>query len=268
VDRAERTFVTRCSLAVRPFDIWTGKAPLPSSLSVSLEGIDRKPLRSSDGSYVFLDVPGERCTLAIASPVYREVREEIVLPANGASPPVITVSLQPDRAYVPPAAGTGAIVELRDADGLPLQGAEITAYLDDEMAVRGRLAEERSGGDGQRLKIAPGHGRLAPGDAFVLKDRDGSELEWNRVTDWTEQPTVMALDRPIMGTWSRGTRLLPAVRATSDAAGLAILPFRGLLPAVCRIHAEIAMKDQRWCAVWQAEGGKVTRLPAFTVGVE
>lgn len=268
MDRAERTFVTRCSLAVKPFDIWTGTTPSPSSLIVSLEGFDRKPIRSSDGSYVFLDVPGERCMLRIASAAYREVREEVVLPANGGTPPIVTVSLHPGRAYVPPAAGTGAIVELRDANGLPLAGAEIMAYIDDETAVRGRLAEERSGGDGQRLKIAPGHGRLAPGDAFVLRDRDGSELEWNRMVDWTDHPAVIMVDRPIKGAWNRGTRLLPAVRAMSDDAGTAILPFRGLLPATCRIHAEIAADGKRWRTVWQAEGGKVSRLPAFTVGAE
>ena len=260
---AERTFVTRCSLAVKPFDIWTGTAPSPSSLQVSLEGIGRRPIRSSDGSYVFLDVPGGRRKLTIASAVYREVSEEIALPANGGAPPVLTVSLLPNRVYVPPAAGTGAIVELRDADGRPLAGAEIKAYIDDEMAVRGRLAEERNGGDGLRLKIAPGHGRLAPGDAFVLIGRDGSEPEWNRMADWADQQNAIMLDRPLTGEWSRGARLLPAVRATSDEAGLAILPFRGLLPAVCRIHAEIAAGERSWKTVWQAEGGRVSRVPAF-----
>ncbi len=267
MEGAERTFVTRCSLAVRPFDIWTGTAPAPSSLQVTLEGIGRRPVRSSDGSYVFLDVPGGRRTLTIASAVYREVSEEIVFPEGGGAPTVLTLSLLPNRIYVPPAAGTGAIVELRDTGGSPLAGAKIKAYIDDEAAVRGRLAEDRNGGDGLRLKIAPGHGRLAPGDAFVLMGRDGSEPEWNRMADWADQQNAILLDRPLSGGWSRGARLLPAVRATSDASGTAILPFRGLLPAVCRIHAEIAAGERIWKTVWQAEGGRVSRIPAFTVGV-
>ncbi|MFC4600185.1 hypothetical protein [Cohnella hongkongensis] len=266
MDRAERTFVTRCSLAVRPFDIWTGTPPVPSSLNVSLEGIERKPIRSSDGSYVFLDVPGDRCTVKIESATYRDVREPVDLSAGGV-PPIVTVSLLPGRTYAPPAAGTGAVVELLKPDGSPLAGAEIRAYIDEEAAVRGRLAEERGEGAGLLLKVAPSSGRLAPGDAFVLKDRDGSEPEWNRMADWTEQPSVIVLDRPLRSGWSRGTRLLPAVRATTDASGCAILPFRGLLPAVCRMEAEIRSEGSVWRTTWEAEGGAVARLPAFTVGI-
>jgi hypothetical protein len=269
MERAERTFVTRCSLAVRPIDVWNGAVPGPSAVQIWLEETDRKPIRASDGSYVFLDVPNDRCTLRISSPIFMEVRKEIPLPTDGGPPPVVTVSLYPNRVYAPPPAATGVIVDLRDAAGLPLAGVPVFAYADDEMAVRGRLAEDKGGEEESPLvKVSPANGKLSPGDAFVLRDReskDGAELEWHRIADWTEQASVYTLDKPLGGKWSRGAKLLAAAQTVSDATGTVVLPFRGLLPQNCRIVADIFAGGKSSRVVWQIEGGRVVRLPAAIV---
>ncbi|RED56800.1 hypothetical protein [Cohnella lupini] len=258
--RAERTFVTRCSLVVKPVDAWTGYTPGVSSIRVSLAETDRKPIRTSDGSYAFLDYPGKTCTLVIASSTYLEYRKEIELPESGLELPIFTVSLMPNGVYVPPMAATGLAVKVCDGLGVPLQGAQLSAYIDDEAAVRGRLAEEKTDGESLRIRISPGNGKLMPGDSFVLRDKEGTAMDWGYMTDLQGDASVLVLERPFTRIWNRGTRLLPAVRTLSDKNGMAVIPFRGLLPAVCPVHVEIVAGDRTWNAVWTAEGGRVVRM--------
>jgi hypothetical protein len=230
-------------------------------LRISLAETDRKPIRTSDGSYAFLDYPGDICNLAITSSTYLEYRREIKLSDDGREPPILTVSLLPNGTYVPPAAATGLVVKICDESGDSLSGAQISAYIDDEVAVRGRVAEEKTVGEGNRVRISPGNGKLMPGDAFVLRDREGTATDWNVMTELHGDPSILILERPLNRKWSRGTRLLPAVRTESDKSGTAVIPFRGLLPAVCPVHVEIVAGERKFTAVWTAEGGQVIQLP-------
>ncbi|MCD9025840.1 hypothetical protein [Cohnella silvisoli] len=262
--RAERTFITRCTLAVKPIDIWTGITPSGSSFRMSLAETDRKPIRTSDGSYAFLDYSGKTCTLVITSPTYLEYRREIVLD-NVSQPPVLTVSLLPNIVYKAPSAATGLIVKVCNESGNPLSGAQVSAYVDDEVAVRGRLAEEKTGGEGNRIRISPGNGKLLPGDAFVVREREGEATDWGKVTDLQGDPSILLLEQPFTRKWNRGTRLLPAVRTTSDKNGMVVIPLRGHLPAICPVHVEIVAGDRKFKAVWTAEGGRVVHLPSISL---
>jgi hypothetical protein len=222
---------------------------------------DRKPIRTSDGSYAFLDIIGTTCTLVITSSTYLEHLREIKLPEAGAEPPILTVSLLPNGAYSPPPAATGLVAAVCDDSGLPLANAQISAYIDDDMAVRGRLVEDIADGDNPCIRISPGNSKLMPGDAFVMRDRDGTATEWNVLVDRLSDPSMVSLERPFTRKWNRGTRLLPAVRTRTDNNGLVVLPFRGLLPTVCPVAVEIESGARKWTAAWMAEGGKVITLP-------
>ncbi|MFC5468666.1 carboxypeptidase-like regulatory domain-containing protein [Cohnella suwonensis] len=259
MDRAERTFSTRCSFVAKPIDIWTGKAPGASSIRVSIAESAAKPIRTSDGSYAFMDVEGAECTLIIASSVYSEIRQSVAL-ARDANPPVVTVALLPNSAYAPPPGASGFIAEVRDEAGRPLAGARLSAYADDEAAVRGRLAEETGSAGEPRIRVSSGNGKLRPGDGFVLRERDGGTLEWGFVADLDDDPSVLKLDRPFANKWGRGARLLPAVRTASDGKGVAVIPFRGLLPAACPVRVRIECGELTYEGNWEATCGSVVRL--------
>ncbi|RIE02580.1 hypothetical protein [Cohnella faecalis] len=179
--RAERTFVTRCSLAVRPIDSWTGRPPGGSSLTVRLLETGRKPVQTSDGSYAFLDFADSACTLVIGSPTYLEVRRTLDLTRLDPRMPTVTVSMLPNRAYPPPAASTGLVFTVCNPAGDAVPGAEVSAYIDDEAAIRGRVAEEKTERGAQAVLVAPGGVRLSSGDSFVLRERTGTAEEWGFV---------------------------------------------------------------------------------------
>jgi hypothetical protein len=262
MSRAERTFVTRCSLAVKPIDIWTGAAPSGSSIRIALAETDRRPIRTSDGSYAFLDYSGRTCTLVITSFTYLEYRREITIADDLLQPPILTVSLLPNTVYAPPSAATGLIFKVCDESGSPFPGAQVSAYVDDEGAVRGRLAEEKTAGEGNRIRISSGSCKLLPGDAFVLRERDGSAADWNMVADLQGDHSILVLEQPFSRMWNRGKRLLLAVKTTSDKNGTVVIPFRGHLPSICLVNVEIVANGKSFTAIWTAEGGRVIHLPS------
>ncbi|MFC5702292.1 hypothetical protein ACFPVX_13400 [Cohnella faecalis] len=259
--RAERTFVTRCSLAVRPIDSWTGRPPGGSSLTVRLLETGRKPVQTSDGSYAFLDFADSACTLVIGSPTYLEVRRTLDLTRLDPRMPTVTVSMLPNRAYPPPAASTGLVFTVCNPAGDAVPGAEVSAYIDDEAAIRGRVAEEKTERGAQAVLVAPGGVRLSSGDSFVLRERTGTAEEWGFVDGIDGSGNRLLLGGPLSGVWSRGAKLLPAVRTRSDENGLVIVPFRGQLPPTCQVRVEISSGDRRFTDVWTMEAGNVTRLP-------
>lgn len=190
-----------------------------------------------------------------------EYRREITLKDELLEPIILTISLLPNHVYSPPPAATGVTFKVCDDTGGPLVGAHVSAFIDDEVAVRGRLAEEKTSGEGNRIRISAGNGKLLPGDAFVLREREGTAIDWGMVTGLQGDPSILELELPFTRKWNRGTRLLPAVRTTSDRTGMVVLPFRGLLPSECPLTVSILANDQSFTADWTIEGGSVNRLP-------
>ncbi|WP_276358387.1 hypothetical protein [Cohnella caldifontis] len=258
---AERTFVTRCSLAVRPFDLWTGQPPGNSALAVRLEETGKRPVRASDGSYAFLDFPGSVCTLTIDSPFYLPTRMTVHLEEFAGRVPIVTAGLRPNRAYPPPAAASGFRFRVAGPSGAPEAGAIVTAYVEHDGAARGRLAEDKAAAGARRIAVAAGNGRLQPGDAFVLKGKGGSDAEWSAVADTWDAGLALQLEQPLSKGWPRGTVLLPACRTWSDMDGSVVIPFRGSFPPAAEAVVEIVSGERRWAARWQMEAGSVANMP-------
>ncbi|MBN2982769.1 hypothetical protein [Cohnella algarum] len=260
---AESTSVTRCSLVVRPIDVWTGKAAASPSVRVSLAETDRKPIRTSDGSFAFVDVEPRRCTIVIRSSTYLEFSETADLSLLPPAAPIVLACLLPNRLHPAPPAGTGLVFRITDKLGTPLAGVSVSAYVDEESAVRGRVAEEEAPKGASALRYVPGNGRFAEGDTIVLRGRDGEAAEWSKVRDCGGNEFALSLVSPLERSWERGARLLPGVMTRSDRDGTVVLPFRGTLPAACRIRAELRYGGRTVSAVWTAEGGRVALLGPF-----
>lgn len=259
--RAESLSVTRCSLVVRAIDAWTGRPVSGSGIQVFLDGIGSKPVRTSDGSFAFLDVGRPSCELVVSSSTYLEERVAVDWAALPAASPVVVVSLLPGRLYPVPPAGTGVELTVRDSSGKPLAGVSVAALVDDEAAVRGRLADDRAVAGATSLRYVPGAVRLQEGDVVALREREGTPAEWCRIRSADAAECVLELSAPLTRSWKRGTRLLPAASTRSDADGTVVVPFRGRLPQSCEAEAQMVLNGRLVGARWPAGGGKVTKLP-------
>jgi hypothetical protein len=126
---ASRTFITRCSLVVRPISLWTGRPPADSALTVRLQQSARQPIRTSDGSYAFLDIPDRRCTLMVHSPHYLPVEMPLDLDQFEPPVPIVDVELRPNRLHPLPPAASGFRFRVVDQGGAGLKGADVSAKL-------------------------------------------------------------------------------------------------------------------------------------------
>lgn len=136
---AVRTFVSRCSLVVRPINIWTGRPPAGSAVIVRLHESAKPPIRTSDGCYAFLDYPGRACTLTLSSPYYLPVELPLDLDSFEQPVPVIDVEMRPGRLYPPPAAATGFRFRVVDAGGSPLKSVDVNASISGRGKTAGDL---------------------------------------------------------------------------------------------------------------------------------
>jgi len=259
------TFVNRCSLVVRAVDLWSGNSPSASSIRVGIRGYNRAPLRTSDGSYAFLDYPNDRCIVTVTSPDYLDYEREMTL---GVGVPVLTAGLMPSRLRSAPAAASGLRFRIVDEKtGKPVKDAEIYAYVDDDRVTCGRIADDQAVSGMPSIRISPAAIKLMPGDVFVIRGKSG-KTDWVKVSefaDYSVSGEVVALEAPLKRTWPRGERLLIAAATRSDADGIVTIPFRGILPSEFQTVVEARLGDRTVEARFAGSGGEVSRLPDLKV---
>ncbi|WP_035119719.1 hypothetical protein [Cohnella panacarvi] len=255
------TFVNRCSLVVRAVDLWSGAPPSASSIRVAIRGHNRAPMRTSDGSYAFLDYPYDRCTVTVTSPQYLDYEREMAL---GAGVPIITAGLMPSRFRSAPAAASGLRFRIvGEKTGKPVKDAEVYAYVDDDRAICGRIAEDQAVSGMPSIRITPAAIKLMPGDVFVVRGKSGA-ADWAKVSefaDYSGNGEDVALETPLKRTWSRGERLLIAAATRSDADGIVTVPFRGVLPSEFQTFVEIRLGGRKIEASFTGSGGEVRQFP-------
>ncbi|MEK0313966.1 hypothetical protein [Cohnella sp. 56] len=252
--RAESTSVYRCSLVVLPVDAWTGRALSGPDVSVRLEGLPGRPLRTSDGGCAFIDVAGTACTVVVEAPLRLPWRSAVDLTALPKQAPVVIAPMLPGSRLDPPPGATGLRLRIADAAGKPVPGVAVFAWTEEEGCGRGRLADDCKDGSAA-LRYAPENGRLLPGDPFVIMDRGGKAVERCRAGPDTGQPGALALEAPTARDWRRGAMLLPASAARTDGDGIVTLPLRGAYPPTFRVKAELTLGGARTRADWTAAGG-------------
>lgn len=257
--RAESSSVTRCALVVRTIDAWTGQTASGSGVQALLTGIGRKPIRTSDGSFAFLDLESSVCELVVRSATYLEERRTVDLSLLPAASPVVVASLLPNRFYPAPPAASGVELSVEDPSGRPLAGVSVAAYVDVEAASRGRVADDHAVEGATVVRYVPGDVRLREGDVIALRERGSEAAEWCRIAFADVDACRLNLTAPLTRSWRRGAILSPAALTRSDRDGTVVVPFRGRLPSSCLVEAQLAMNGRTVSARWQAEGGKVVR---------
>lgn len=261
---SQSTTISRCSLVVRTTDVWTGRPAASASVRVRLQDIRTAPLRTSEGSWAFLDVNVDACEIVVESTSYLPIVRRVELASLDPGHPVVELYLQPSRLYAPPAAATGIIRRLMDGKGKPLANVEVFAYADDDGGARGRILDEEVPPGSRELRCLPGSTALMGGDALALRGKDGSVAEWFRVSPRQVDDEVhLSLDRPTAAHWKRHALLLPAAASVSDADGWVVLPFRGRVSAAGGLRVRLQEGDRTIADDWPLEQGRTAVLPDF-----
>ncbi|WP_337099682.1 hypothetical protein [Paenibacillus sp. YIM B09110] len=254
------TLITRCPLVVSPVDVWTRR--VPGGITVSLEGIARKPVRKSDGTYLFLDVPLGVYTLTVKSPMFIPYSEQIDLSALPPLAPVVTVPLLPGSGYAYPAAATAVRVRIVNEAGKPIPHADIEAYATEDAAARARVAQDGLKAGDSRVAAGSFKGKTFAGECLHLRDMENEQLL--RVAEMLPGD-VLRFESPLAHSFRRGAQLMPAIVTRSGLDGTALLPFRGSLPGQFAVKATVKVGGKAVIAELQATAGEVAKLSTIVL---
>jgi hypothetical protein len=210
--------------------------PAPSALSVGLVGVQRKPVRKSDGTYLFFDLPDGSYLLNIDSPSFIPVSEWIETGKLNPLHPVVTIPLLPGPGYLYPSASTAVRLRLVGTFGSPKPDVAVEAYATSDAAARGRVAQEQLAAGDECVAVSLLQGQTVAGETLLLRGQGQQELV--RVAE-VQPGGIWRLEEPVAGSYKRGAMLLPAVRTRSSAGGVVLLPFRGVLPRTFTAALEI-----------------------------
>lgn len=246
--------ITHCSLVVAPIDIWTRRQPAPSALSVSLEGVHKKPVRKPDGTYLFLDLPPGSYLLTVTSPNFIPYKRLIETAGLNKLNPVVTVPLLPSPVYAYPSASTAVAFPLCDDSGAPCAGADVWAYASEDQAARGRIAQDTLAAGVDVAIIGLLQGQTVAGECLLIRGQGNEELV--QVAE-VLPGGGLRFEKPLQKSYRRGASLLPAVQTQSAHNGIVILPFRGTLPRSFVVKAVASYGKSSTTAELTARAGEV-----------
>lgn len=260
LSRLRSVSITRCSLVVSPIDVWTRRLPAPSALTVSLEGVHKKPIRKPDGTYLFLDLSPGSYTLTVTSSTFIPFKQNIETASLKKINPVVTVPLLPGPGYAYPAASTALAFPICDAAEAPCAGAKVWAYACEDAAARARVAQDLLLAGAETVTIGLLQGQTAAGESLLLRGQGNEELV--RVAE-VLPGGGLRFEQPVKESYRRGASLLPAVQTRSAHNGNVILPFRGTLPRTFTVKAFAETERGSAAAELTARAGEVITAQAL-----
>ncbi|MGR9053271.1 MAG: carboxypeptidase-like regulatory domain-containing protein [Gammaproteobacteria bacterium] len=138
------TIVSTVSLAVWLVDDFSRTNRILGDVEVSLEDTQAKPIRNHSGFYVFTDLVSGSSVVRIRSKFYLEEDRPLDVPLADALNPLLSITLKPNRLYPFPSGVTLIRGRIKEENGNPLSGAQVTLF-----GLSGRQIKTRATNDGR-----------------------------------------------------------------------------------------------------------------------
>jgi hypothetical protein len=232
---------TKCSLAIRLIDAFTGKTPIPAGLQLVVDHVIQKPIVKPDGYIIYTNVPEGEYICRIQSSYYLPVMKTV---HTNDREPMITVSLQPNASYPFSNNATYLRLALQDKSGKPINGATVHAVCSSESDAKAILTQDIKVGD-KNIVLTHIKGRIYEGDFFLIANRgnDTHHDEYCCISREIDGFRSFVLDQSVQSAYPRGTLFLAAVRTHSSGTGEAVIPFRNPPSKSFVVQLTIEWKD-------------------------
>ncbi|NOU93656.1 hypothetical protein GC093_10540 [Paenibacillus sp. LMG 31456] len=215
---------TKVSLVVCLLDSYTSSSPLGLNASILLEGTLSKPIITSKGTFIFNDLQAGGYRLRVNVPYYFEECRDIEV---GLENTLVHVTLSPRPSYPFREKDTLLRASVSNEHGQPYSKAILLAVMQSENGARARLAQDKAGQGTDQLTIGSVTGKISVGDRYLIRSRNSSEVgeELCLVEEVLEYQRRLRLERPLIGSYARGSLLLPVVKTQSDERGEVVVAF-------------------------------------------
>lgn len=233
--------LTRCSLAIRFIDTYTGKAPNFSGLKLHIENVIQQPIIKADGYVIYTNLSEGQYTCSVRTDYYMPV--SMILNVDNKQPMVL-IAMKPNPSYPLGPAATYIRLAVKDENGRLLDGANITATCTSENYAKAVLSQEVEIGS-RELMLTHIKGKITEGDFFLITKRGKVNHcdEYCCISREIDGFRNFMLDKPLQSAYPKGAMLLTAVKTQTNGTGEAVIPFRNPLSNSFIVHLTVEWKD-------------------------
>jgi hypothetical protein len=237
MERRDGILTRRVSVAVLVLDDFTDRVLSGAAIQVRATGLPAKPIRKSDGYFVFTTDQGTIRQIEVDSLSYE--KEIVTVEPEALNPlhPVIKVRLKPNRQYASP----GAVTCL---EGRAEPGCEIRVIQTSNPQPLKLLYDyEKTGGEAEReIRIFHPEKKDLSGRTLAIQSQDQKEPEVFRVLEMTDREQgVCLLTKALSKAYKKiGAMIFPVYTTRANEKGEFFLLLPGLTgrePGRCRVQA-------------------------------
>ncbi|QNU66050.1 hypothetical protein EHE19_014330 [Ruminiclostridium herbifermentans] len=250
----------KVSMAIYLKDEFTAQYITDSSIKITLEDTDFKPIVKSD-CYVFTRLNNKMYNVIIKSDIYLMEKFSVnmeELPSNKS----IFITLKPSPLYPFPKKSNIIRLSLVDSRGKAIEGTSIEAAIVSDRSAVARIVSTE--GENDILNLVNISGCIERGDTFVIKKKDEDFTETN--TTCTIEGKIkngkFKLTKPLVNDQVRGALLMPLIYTRTDSRGECVIFFRSFREKSCEVSLKIENEDTKRCIVM--EEGKPVFLKLIT----
>lgn len=237
MERRNGNLIRRVAVAVLVLDDFTDRILSGSAIQVRATGLPAKPIRKSDGYFVFTTDQGQIRQIEVESIFYDKeiviVEQEKLHPLH----PVVKVRLKPNRRYAMP----GSVTSL---EGQAEPGSEIRViYTSHPQPLKLLYDYGKNGGEAEReIRLFHPEKKDLAGRTLAIQSKEQKEPELFRVLEMTDsEKGVCLLTQALSKEYKKiGTTIFPVYTTRADKKGefFLLLPgLKGKEPCPCRVQA-------------------------------
>ncbi len=257
MERRSGNISRRLSVAVLVLDDFTDRVLSGSAIQVRVTGLPVKPIRKSDGYFVFTADQGPIRQIEVDSLFYEKEIVAVVPEELNPLYPVVKIRLKPNRQYALP----GAVTCL---EGLAEQGSEIRVIHTSHPQPWKLLYDyEKDSREGEReIRLFHPEKKDLSGRILAIQGKDQKEPEIFRVLEMRDREQgVCLLTKALSKAYKKiSTAIFPVYTTRADENGGFFLLLPGLTgkePGRCRVQAIGVQTVQVECDLMP---GKTNRL--------
>jgi hypothetical protein len=246
---------TRASLVILVIDDYTNRIVSDADIQVLVEDA-LKPVRKSEGYYVFLNLTQTKVKLLVISDRYSPEKRSIDLSSLNPTEPIVKIRVKPSRNYNLPS-GTTCL------QGVAEPFSEVRVIGDSIQKYYRLLYDYDKEGSHEEIHIFNPDKSDLDGKILQIKDKDDKSEIVSVISTKDKENNIYQLEKPLENNYKKvGTKIFPVYGTKADEKGDYFIPLWNFGEDYVKCQCEMIGKKNNSKNI-SLEIGKVNKL-SFT----